>query len=67
MQAGIKKNGSKIKMKNHTEFKGTPQLIRGIPRRILLMVLDLLLVVAGYLIATMLRFEFDYQDRKSVV
>ena len=48
-------------MKNHTEFKGTPQLIRGIPRRILLMVLDLLLVVAGYLIATMLRFEFDYQ------
>ena len=61
MQAGIKKNGSKIKMKNHTEFKGTPQLIRGIPRRILLMVLDLLLVVAGYLIATMLRFEFDYQ------
>ena len=48
-------------MKNHTEFKGTPQLIRGIPRRILLMVLDLLLVVAGYLIATMLRFEFDYK------
>ena len=47
-------------MKNHTQFKGTPQLIRGIPRRILLMVLDLLLVVAGYLIATMLRFEFDY-------